>query len=366
MTPFVALQAAAAGVALARLARGASRLPPLEPVPAPPGASPCVSVVIPARDEEHRLGPCLDALAGDPLVAEVIVVDDESSDATAEVAARRGARVVTGRPLPDGWVGKPWALQQGLRAATAEVVLTLDADTRPRPGLVGALLAAAEARKADVVSVGGRFVCDTPGEQVLHPAFLATLVYRFGPAGPATRPAPGRTMANGQCLLARRAWLLDRGGFAPARSHMTDDIALARHLAATGAAVEFLDGTRVLDVDMHADAAEVWREWGRSLAMADVTAPFAQAADVAVVWLAMALPLPRLLARRGTPLDALLLAVRLGVLAATASAYRQPRRLVWLSPAADVAAAARLTSAALRPSRRWRGRTYPRARTGGR
>lgn len=359
LTPFRAAQAVAGAVAVARIARGATRLAPLEPLAgvAPAGA---VSVVVPARDEERRIGPCLAALGADPQVGEVVVVDDESTDATADVARRHGARVVAGRPLPPGWVGKPWALQQGLEAATGDWVLALDADVRPRPGLVGAALAAVARHGLDLATVAPRFVCDTPGQQVLHPALLATLLYRFGPPGTRRPPPARRLVANGQCLVVRREWLAGRGGFAPAGSHLTDDVALARALAAGGARVGFLDGARLLDVKMHESAAEAWREWGRSLPMADVTSPAAQAADLAVVWLAQALPLVRLAARRSSALDLALVALRLGVVVALAGSYRPPRPWVWLSPLADAPAAARLTWGALRPATTWRGRTYAR------
>src|SRR5829696_261219 len=104
-------QAGAGAVALARLARGRARRPPL----AAARTSLRVSVVIPARDEAARIGPCLAGLAGDPDVHEVIVVDDGSTDATADIAAAAGAAVIAGERR-EGWVGKPSALQQGLEA----------------------------------------------------------------------------------------------------------------------------------------------------------------------------------------------------------------------------------------------------------
>src|SRR5215216_7281678 len=94
-------QLGAGAVVLARLARGRSRRPPL----AAARTVRRVSVVIPARDEAARIGPCLAGLAGDPDVLEVVVVDDGSSDATAAVARAAGARVVAGAPRA-GWVGK--------------------------------------------------------------------------------------------------------------------------------------------------------------------------------------------------------------------------------------------------------------------
>jgi len=316
-----------------------------------------VSIVVPARDEERRIGPLLAAVGADPQVREFVVVDDESSDDTAALARAAGAQVVVGRPLPPGWVGKPWALQQGLEAATSDWVVTLDADVVPRPGLVGAMVEAATSGGWDVLTVGPRFVVGGAGEQLLHAAMLATIVYRFGAPGGTVRGS--RAMANGQCLVARRRRLLELGGFGVAAGHLTDDIALVRTLTAEGASIGFLDGSGLVDVDMHDSAVEVWREWGRSLPMTDATPPHQQAADLAVVWLTQALPLPRLLAGRGTPADLALVALRVVIAVATAGSYRRPAPFTWAAPLADVPAAARLTWAAIRPVRRWRGRHYP-------
>jgi dolichol-phosphate mannosyltransferase len=166
-------------------------------------------------------------------------------------------------------------------------------------------------------------------------------------------------MANGQCLIAPRSRLVELGGFAGAAAHMTDDVALARHLVAGGACVGFLDGSHLIEVDMHDSVRETWREWGRSLPLADVTSRGRQAVNLAVVWLVQALPLLRVLTRRATPVDAALLAIRAGIVVATRDSYRRPAPWTWLAPLADAPAAARLTWATVRPVRTWRGRTYP-------
>jgi dolichol-phosphate mannosyltransferase len=319
-------------------------------------------VVVPARDEAERIGPCLAGLAGDRDVGEtIVVVDPDDRSPTAEVAAAAGARVVVAPPLPVGWVGKPWALEHGLAAAGGRFLVTLDADTRPRPGLVAALAHELEARDADLVTAGTRFVCETVGERLLHPAMLATLVYRFGPAGaedPGRRRAH-RAVANGQCQAFRREQLVSAGGFARAPDRMTDDIALARSLGADGWRIRFLDGADLISVRMHASGREVWREWGRSLSMQDVTPRGWQALDLLVLWLAMAAPPLRLLAGRASPLDKALVGIRFALLLALRRVYERRGLAFWLSPLADALAAWRLTLSTLRPIRTWRGRTYP-------
>ena len=109
---------------------------------------------------------------------------------------------------------------------------------------------------------------------------------------------------------------------------------------------------------MYESAAETWREWGRSLALPDVTPAPWQAADLAVVWLTMGLPVLRLAAGRPSRADLALLALRVALLGPLAGAYARRGVPYWLSPLADPATAVRLTLSALRPARTWRGRTY--------
>jgi len=349
-----AAQAVAGAVVLARLARGRQRRPPL----AAPAAAPeeTVSVVVPARDEAARIGPCLEALARDGDVLEVIVVDDGSTDATAQVARAAGARVIAAGEAPAGWVGKPWALQRGLEAARGEIVVSLDADVRPEAGLARALAAAL--RDADLVTAGARFLCETAGERWLHPAMLMTLIYRFGPPDAAGPARAQRLVVNGQCTAVRRQALLDAGGYGHSARHMTDDAAQARGLARLGWRVAFHDGGGLVAVDMHDSVADTWRQWGRSLALPDVTSPAWQAADLAVVWLTLGLPPLRLLAGRARRLDVGLLALRWLMAAAAARSYAGRGPAYWASPLADPPAVLRLTTSALRPTRDWRGRVY--------
>lgn len=357
MKALTLVQAVAAGVVAARLARGRGRPAPLVPGRSGPPPRP-VSVVVPARDEAARIGGCLRPLLTDPGVAEVIVVDDESRDGTARLAAGLGAGVVHGAPLPDGWVGKQWALHQGVRAAAGPIVVLLDADTRPKPGLCAELAALLDT--FDLVSAGPRFVCGGVAEQALHASFLAGLVYRFGPLGPVAA-SPDRLLLNGQCLAFRKAPMVRADGFARVRGRLTDDVALGRLLARDGWRVAFRDAGDLLEVDMHESAAEVWREWGRSISLRDVTAAGGLAADLAVVWLTLALPVLRLAAGRPTPLDLGLLVQRLLLVTALRGSYARPGVGLVLSPLLDVTTAMRLTWSVLRPARTWRGRTYGRA-----
>ena len=118
------------------------RLRPCAEVSAP-RPTPTVSIIIPARNEEHNLPTLLRSLAAQSVKPhEIIVVDDGSTDRTAEVARQLGATVIASQPLPDGWRGKTWACHQGAQAATGELLLFVDADTWFEPDGLARVLSA--------------------------------------------------------------------------------------------------------------------------------------------------------------------------------------------------------------------------------
>jgi dolichol-phosphate mannosyltransferase len=331
-----------------------------------------VTVIVPTLDEAARVGPCLAGLArqGKPLL-EILVVDSGSTDGTdvmvAEAAARDPrVRLVRDPPLPNGWIGKVWALQHALSLARGEWMLGVDADAEPLPGMVAAVTAAAIEERLDVVSFSPRFAGQSAAEQLVQPSLLIGLVYRTGAAGAVPAP-PSRVMANGQCFLARRETLNAHGGYAAARASFADDVTLARALAAAGARVGFLDGSRLYLVRSYASLGPMWREWGRSVDLKDARSPAGQLFDVALLTLAQGLPVPLLawsVAAGALPrpllwVNAALLAVRLLLLVPLRESYDRRRWTYWLSPLADPLAALRVLVSTVRRPRTWRGRQYP-------
>lgn len=368
-------QAIALVVLILRLLPGRRRRPPVEPLTREITDT-TVSVVVATLNEADRLAPCLDGLIaqGRPLV-ETLVVDSRSTDGTRELveqAARRDPRIrlLTDDPLPEGWVGKVWALEHGLQAATSEWILGIDADTSPASGMVAGAVAAARDGRWSVLSFSPRFAGQTAAEQFLQPALLLTLVYRGGVVG--IESDPERVVANGQCFLARRDVLLRHGGYAPARASFADDVTLARHLARRGERVGFLDGSRLYTVRSYQSAREMWREWGRSLDLKNATHPVRQWLDIAFLLAVQGLPMGIVAAvavafSRGPlatttlalgAINAAALSIRLLLLLPLSRSYSEKHWTFWLSWLADPLAVARIVISTVVRRRAWRGREY--------
>jgi dolichol-phosphate mannosyltransferase len=386
------IQVPATAILLSRLFKGPLRHPPITPQHPTPELLGSVSVVVPTLNEALRINPLLTGLSQQSYeVREIIVVDSNSQDGTPDLvkAAQKQDprfRLITDDPLPANWVGRPWALHNGFlySSEASEWFLGMDADTQPSPGLVAGLVKTAVAEGYDLISLSPQFILKYPGECWLQPALLMTLLYRFDPTGINTEQAE-RVMANGQCFLCRRSVLVNVNGYTSAKSSFCDDVTLARHIAASGFKVGFLDGAKVLKVRMYEGAKETWTEWGRSLDLKDASSRSLLWGDLWLLSAVQGLPLPIVLSffcfsltlwrSQGTAptlllsplllllgLNLFLLVIRFAMLFAIAPSYDRTLAkggwLFWLSPLADPLAVLRIFLSAFRTPRKWRGREY--------
>src|SRR5580704_300769 len=174
-----------------------------------------VTVLIPARNEAEILERTLSALAIQGPGLQVVLVDDQSSDDTASLALSTlptGLQVVQGKPLPPGWTGKLWALEQGWRNTNTELVLLLDADIELEPRMVGTLKQKLMAEQVDLVSIMAWLRMETFWEKLLSPAFIYffKLLYPFS-IGNTQSSRLG--VAAGGCILIRSDALRRTGAF---------------------------------------------------------------------------------------------------------------------------------------------------------
>ena len=208
-------------------------------MPPEPAAWPEVVAVVPARDEADVIARSVGSLLAQdyPGLFHVILVDDQSSDGTADIARALGSDrlvVLTGAPLARGWTGKLWAVSQGVaKAGEGPRYLWLtDADIEHAPDTLRMLVTRSEAGKLSLVSLMALLHCDTPAERMLVPAFVFFFQMLY-PFGAVNRPT-GLGAAAGGCMLVRRTSLEAAGGIAAIRGALIDDCTLGALLKRQG------------------------------------------------------------------------------------------------------------------------------------
>ncbi|MDP6183592.1 MAG: glycosyltransferase [Gammaproteobacteria bacterium] len=193
-----------------------------------------ITVLIPARNEAACIAQTLQQLTAQGRFARIIVIDDQSDDGTGEIAAREAGgtlEVIAGSSPAQGWTGKIWALEQGLKHCRSRYVLLLDADIGLRPGVVTSLLGRLEDDELDMASVMANLPMQNFWEKLLLPPFVYffKLIYPFALSNsPQSRVAAGA----GGCALLRVDKLRAIGGFAALKDAIIDDCTLARKIKA--------------------------------------------------------------------------------------------------------------------------------------
>jgi len=201
-----------------------------------PLSLPFVSILVPARNEQDNIERCvLSLLAQDYPAFEVVVLDDESTDATLSIlgglATSHGRlRVLRGQPLPVGWLGKHWACQQLGETAKGELLLFTDADTWHHPQALRDAVAAQQAEDSDLLTGIPHEEAGSWGEILVMPIINWAMLSLL-PLGLAHRlKRPSLSMGIGQFMLFRRTSYLAVGGFEAVRLNPVDDMALARRI----------------------------------------------------------------------------------------------------------------------------------------
>jgi hypothetical protein len=231
-----------------------------------------VAVLLPVRDEVARVGPCLRSLLAQQGVPglSILVLDDDSTDGTADLVRSLAGddprvRLLTGAPLPAGWLGKPHACQQLADATDAEVLVFVDADVVLAPDAVAGAAALLRSSKVGLLSPYPRIVVGSWGERLVQP-LLQWSWLTFLPLRAMEHSArPSLAAAGGQFLVADRSAYRAAGGHAGVRGSVLEDIALARAVKRTGGRIALADGSRVASCRMYGSWAELAAGYTKSL-----------------------------------------------------------------------------------------------------
>lgn len=229
------------------------------------------SLLVPCRNEEENVFALVESLAAlDHPRYEVIFINDNSTDNTRELlveAAKSlpGMLVIDAEPLPQGWLGKPWALSQGLIQAKSDFIVTVDADVRLSRDALSAMDAVLTRTQADFLSPYPAQIALTLSERLIQPllqwTWMTTVPLRL--AMKSSRPS--LAVANGQFFFIKRSALVTSGSFESIRSSVLDDIDLARVLVRNGFHGGVCDGSSIASTRMYSNFREIRNGYGKSL-----------------------------------------------------------------------------------------------------
>jgi glycosyltransferase involved in cell wall biosynthesis len=228
-----------------------------------------VSAIIPARNEEASIARAVESVAAQPEIGEVIVVNDQSTDRTEAILAGLALsipklRVLSTAALPDGWVGKNFAVATGAAAAKGEWLLFTDADTYHHAGSMRRALADAVDHDSVMVSYSPEQEMDSFYERALIPFVYTRLSSRFS-FSRVNDPETSDAAANGQFLLILRDVYEKTGGHAAIHGEILEDVALARRVKKAGYSIYFTAPLGTVRTRMYRSFGAMWQGWTKNL-----------------------------------------------------------------------------------------------------
>lgn len=232
-------------------------------------SSASISAVVPARNEEAIIAACIESLAAQPEIAEIIAVNDQSTDRTLEILQQLAAkfphlRVIDAPPPPAGWVGKNHAVWQGAQKASQPWLLFTDADTSLQSGAAAKALAIATDQKAVLVSFSPQQILGSWYEKALIPFVYLRLAHKFS-FDRVNDPNSKVAAANGQFLMIQHDAYSEAGGHAAVHDQVLEDVALARRVKTSGQPIWFGYSEGLVRVRMYRSFAAMWEGWKKNL-----------------------------------------------------------------------------------------------------
>ena len=256
-------------------------------------------MVIPAFNEAHNIEACVaSVLANQPPCRgwSVVVVDDESSDATVDNALRAGSAAphfrlsqAAPRPVNERWVGKNWACSKAVEQLSSEWLLFIDADVRLKPDALQRALAQALDEQADLLSLAPRLSCGCLAEWMVQPIMASLLGLGF-PIVETNDPASPVAFAAGPFMLFKASTYRQIGGHWALAGEVVEDLALARAIKAGGHRLRYLLGLDAVDLRMYSNLAALWEGWTKNWFLGLERDPFKALGASLVVVLMFSVP----------------------------------------------------------------------------
>ena len=230
---------------------------------------PPITAIVPARNEEDVIAACIESLALQPEIAEILLVNDQSTDKTAEIVRSLMAkiprlRLLETQEVPGGWVGKNNAVFLGAKEATSPWLLFTDADAQLQPGAAAHALQIAGETGALLISFSPEQITESWYEKALIPFVYSRLAKHFSYED-VNNPASPAAAANGQFLMIQGDAYNSIGGHASVASEVLEDVALARRAKAAGFRLWFAAGRGIVRVRMYRSFHAMWQGWRKNL-----------------------------------------------------------------------------------------------------
>lgn len=230
---------------------------------------PNISAIVPARNEELNIANCVRSIARQPEVLEILVVNDQSADRTAEIV--RGLtseiaklRLLETSDLPQGWVGKNNAVWLGAQNAKGKWLLFTDADATLAEGTTAKAFQLATENSAALVSFSPEQSLGSWYEKALIPFVYCRLARKFSYAD-VNDPKSRSAAANGQFLLIQRTTYDAVGGHASVAGSVLEDVALARRVKDDGWGIWFGPASGYVSTRMYRSFSQMWSGWRKNL-----------------------------------------------------------------------------------------------------
>ena len=234
------------------------------------GKTPLVSIIVPMRNEEKNTRCCIGSLFSQNYPNfEIIAVDDWSKDNTLNIlkelaSIHNNLRVMEGNAVPKDWVGKSYALWQGVKQAKGDWLLFVDADTASEPCMLTSVIKYVDENKIDMLSISPFQVLETFWERVIQPVVLSSIYYAF-PYRIINDPRSKIAAANGQFILIRQSVYKAIGGHSAVKNRIVEDVALANLVKGRGYRLHFVRGKRLIKTRMYTNFGEIWEGWTKNI-----------------------------------------------------------------------------------------------------